>query len=67
MSDRSHVQISTSTDDAPIRVEYADYINKVLLDLGLARTYLTPEDAADLVDQLTAALDVYASTLKAVA
>ena len=67
MSDRSHVHMSTSTDDAPIRVEYADYIGKVLLDLGFARMYLTPEDAADLVDQLTAALDVYASTLKAVA
>ncbi|MFD4441637.1 hypothetical protein ACFWPK_17855 [Nocardia sp. NPDC058519] len=67
MSDRSHVHMSTSTDDAPIRVEYADYLNKVLVDLGIAQAFLTPEHAADLVDQLTAALDVYASTLKAVA
>ncbi|WP_165610396.1 hypothetical protein [Nocardia salmonicida] len=53
--------------DYSFKVHYCERSDMVIFQLGSGAFYLAPVDAAKLVDQLTAALDVYASTLKAVA
>ncbi|MFJ2668099.1 hypothetical protein ACIO14_27515 [Nocardia fluminea] len=64
MSDNSFMSIKASTID----VKYEECIGMVAVDVGPGATlYLAPADAAVVAEKLLAALDVYASTLRAVA
>ncbi|WP_194828752.1 hypothetical protein [Nocardia sp. XZ_19_231] len=68
MSDTSFMSIKASTYDNTLEVEYQGCIGMVTVDVGPGATlYLTPADAAVVAEKLLAALDVYASTLRAVA
>ncbi|MEV0682696.1 hypothetical protein AB0I35_02415 [Nocardia sp. NPDC050378] len=67
MSDYSFISVTSPTYDCDFDVRYLEDFGKILASLGCGDLYLTPFDAADLADKLVAALDVYASTLRAVA
>ncbi|MFI6572738.1 hypothetical protein [Nocardia fluminea] len=68
MSDTSFMTISASTYDNTLEVEYKECIGRIAVDIGPDATlYLNPADAAVVAEKLLAALDVYASTLRAVA
>ncbi|MFD9550561.1 hypothetical protein ACFWBG_24465 [Nocardia salmonicida] len=62
------MSITASTFDNTLEVKYVECINRVAVDIGHDATlYLNPADAAVVAEKLLAALDVYASTLRAVA
>ena len=68
MSDTSFMTITASTYDKTLEVKYEECIGRVTVDIGPDATlYLNPADAAVVAEKLLAALDVYASTLRAVA
>ncbi|MEV4156598.1 hypothetical protein AB0J48_26605 [Nocardia salmonicida] len=68
MPDTSFMSIKASTYDNTLEVEYQECIGMVTVDIGRqASLFLTPADAAVVAEKLLAALDVYASTLRAVA
>lgn len=67
MSHNSFMTITASTYDHTLKVAYQESIGLVTVDIGRAELYLTPADAAVVAEKLLAALDVYASTLRAVA
>ncbi|MFD6450407.1 hypothetical protein ACFWF3_06460 [Nocardia sp. NPDC060220] len=68
MSDTSFMTISASTYDNTLEVAYQESIGRITVDIGPDATlYLNPADAAVVAEKLLAALDVYASTLRAVA
>lgn len=68
MSDTSFMSVSASTYDNALEVAYRDCVGLVTVEVGPNATlYLTPADAAVVAEKLLAALDVYASTLRAVA
>lgn len=68
MSDNSFMTMRASTFDNTLDVKYQECIGRVTVDIGPDATlYLNPADAAVVAEKLLAALDVYASTLRAVA
>ena len=67
MSDHSFMTLSAHADDNTFDVRYSERIGMVVVKLGDGALYLPPVDAATLADQLTAALDAYTATLRAVA
>ena len=70
MSDNSFMAMRASTydNDNTLEVKYEECIGRVTVDIGPDATlYLNPADAAAVAEKLLAALDVYASTLRAVA
>ncbi|MFC9658629.1 hypothetical protein ACFVJ5_00205 [Nocardia sp. NPDC127606] len=56
-----------STYDNTVEVAYRECIGLVTVEIGRGQLFLTPADAAVVAEKLLAALDVYASTLRAVA
>lgn len=67
MSDNSFMAITASTYDNTIEVKYQECVGRVTVEIGRAQLFLNPADAAVVAEQILAALDVYASTLRAVA
>ncbi|MEU4807915.1 hypothetical protein AB0H20_01810 [Nocardia fluminea] len=67
MSDNSFMTMLASTHNNTLEVAYQDCVGLVTVDIGQAKLFLTPADAAVVAEKLLAALDVYASTLRAVA
>ncbi|MEV0854619.1 hypothetical protein [Nocardia fluminea] len=68
MPDNSFMSVTASTYDNTLEVAYRDCVGLVTVEIGpQAKLFLTPADAAVVAEKLLAALDVYASTLRAVA
>ncbi|MGW0634133.1 hypothetical protein [Nocardia salmonicida] len=67
MSDTSFMTVTTSAHDNTFNVRYSEAVGMVLVNLGWGDLFLTPVDAAEVAEKITAALDVYASMLRAVA
>ncbi|WP_063004658.1 hypothetical protein [Nocardia salmonicida] len=67
MTDHSFMAINASSDDNTFKVRYSERVGMVVVGLGAGDLYMPPVDAATLIDQLTAALNAYTATLKAVA
>ncbi|MFD4462474.1 hypothetical protein [Nocardia sp. NPDC058480] len=63
---RSYLSTTGATYGRPVDVRFVDFVGMVMVEIGDVRLYLTPVDAAEVSEKITAALDVYASTLKAV-
>ena len=68
MSENSFMTTLVSALDNALEVQYRECVGLVTVDIGRqAQLFLTPADAAVVAEKLLAALDVYASTLRAVA
>ncbi|MEV0682256.1 hypothetical protein AB0I35_00175 [Nocardia sp. NPDC050378] len=67
MTDHSFFTVTTDADDNAFSVRYCEPIGMIVVGLGDGKLYMPPVDAATLVDQITAALNAYTSTLRAVA
>lgn len=67
MSDHSFMTINARSENNTFEVKYSAAVGMVVVDLGTGSLFLPPVDAATLADQLTAALDAYTATLRAVA
>ncbi|MFC6013182.1 hypothetical protein [Nocardia lasii] len=68
MSDNSFMTMTASTHDNTLDVKFVECIGMIAVDVGPHATlYFDPADAAVVVEKLLDALDVYASTLRAVA
>ncbi len=68
MSDNSFMNISASTFNNTLEVKYAECVGSITVDVGPNATlFLNPADAAVVAEKLLDALEVYVSTLRAVA
>ena len=67
MSDYAFMTVSVGDGTIKPEAYYRENLDSVIVRMGQGSMHLPPDVAAELVDQITAALDVYASTLRAVA